>query len=408
MTRTTLGRTKTWLGIAAVAAMTAGFGAVGQATEPIRIGEINSYTALADFTQPYKKGWQMAVEEINAAGGAIGHQLEVIARDDGGKPGNAIKIAEELTTKEKVHLLAGTFFSHIGVAVTNYSKQRKKLFIATEPMSDDITWKQGHRYTFRLRPSTYLQSAMLAEVAAKLPAKRWAIVAPNYKFGQDAVAAVKKVMKAKRPDIEFVEEQWPALFKIDPGATVQALLRAKPDGIYSALFSRDLTAFVREAELRGLLTPELTVVGLLTGEPEYLDPMGEEAPKNWIVTGYPWYAIEDPTHKKFIDDYQAKYNETPRMGSLVGYVFIQAVVAMFEKAGTTDQDALIAAMEGLTFDSVVGPITFRELDHQSTMGTWVGRTAIKDGKPIMVDWHYAEGSDYFPSDEEIKALRGSN
>ena len=408
MTRTTLGRTKTWLGIAAVAAMTAGFGAVGQAAEPIRIGEINSYTALADFTQPYKKGWQMAVEEVNAAGGVIGRPLEIIARDDGGKPGNAVKIAEELTTKENVDFLAGTFFSHIGVAVTNYSKQRKKLFIATEPMSDDITWKQGHRYTFRLRPSTYLQSAMLAEVAAKLPAKRWAIVAPNYKFGQDAVAAFKKVMKAKRPDIEFVEEQWPALFKIDPGATVQALLRAKPDGIYSALFSRDLTAFVREAELRGLLTEDLTVVGLLTGEPEYLDPMGEEAPKNWIVTGYPWYAIEDPAHKKFIEDYQAKYNETPRMGSLVGYVFIQAITAMIEKAGTTDQDALIEAMEDLTFDSVIGPITFRGLDHQSTMGTWVGRTAVKDGKPMMVDWHYADGSDYFPSDDEIKALRGSN
>lgn len=408
MTRTTLGRTKTWLGIAAVAAMTASFGAVGQAAEPIRIGEINSYTALADFTQPYKKGWQMAVEEVNAAGGIIGRPLEIIARDDGGKPGNAVKIAEELTTKENVDFLAGTFFSHIGVAVTNYSKQRKKLFIATEPMSDDITWKQGHRYTFRLRPSTYLQSAMLAEVAAKLPAKRWAIVAPNYKFGQDAVAAFKKVMKAKRPDIEFVEEQWPALFKIDPGATVQALLRAKPDGIYSALFSRDLTAFVREAELRGLLTEDLTVVGLLTGEPEYLDPMGEEAPKNWIVTGYPWYAIEDPAHKKFIEDYQAKYNETPRMGSLVGYVFIQAITAMIEKAGTTDQDALIEAMEDLTFDSVIGPITFRGLDHQSTMGTWVGRTAVKDGKPIMVDWHYADGSDYFPSDDEIKALRGSN
>ena len=408
MTRTTLGRTKTWLGIAAVAAMTAGFGAVGQAAEPIRIGEINSYTALADFTQPYKKGWQMAVEEVNAAGGVIGRPLEIIARDDGGKPGNAVKIAEELTTKENVDFLAGTFFSHIGVAVTNYSKQRKKLFIATEPMSDDITWKQGHRYTFRLRPSTYLQSAMLAEVAAKLPAKRWAIVAPNYKFGQDAVAAFKKVMKAKRPDIEFVEEQWPALFKIDPGATVQALLRAKPDGIYSALFSRDLTAFVRDAELRGLLTEDLTVVGLLTGEPEYLDPMGEEAPKNWIVTGYPWYAIEDPAHKKFIEDYQAKYNETPRMGSLVGYVFIQAITAMIEKAGTTDQDALIEAMEDLTFDSVIGPITFRGLDHQSTMGTWVGRTAVKDGKPMMVDWHYADGSDYFPSDDEIKALRGSN
>ena len=69
-----------------------------QAAEPIRIGEINSYTALADFTQPYKKGWQMAVEEVNAAGGVLGRPLEVIARDDNGKPGNAVTIAEELST----------------------------------------------------------------------------------------------------------------------------------------------------------------------------------------------------------------------------------------------------------------------------------------------------------------------
>jgi len=392
----------------AVAAAVVGLtGHAAVAADPIKIGEINSYTTLADFTQPYKKGWEMAVEEINAAGGVIGRPLEVVSRDDGGKPENAVKAAEELSTKEGVDLLAGTYFSHIGVAVTNYSKQRKKLFVATEPMSDDITWAQGNDYTFRLRPSTYLQSAMLAEEAAKLPAKRWAIVAPNYKFGQDAVAAFKKVMKEKRPDVEFVEEQWPALFKIDPGATVQALKQAKPEGIYSALFSRDLTAFVREAELRGLLTDDLTVVGLLTGEPEYLDPMGAEAPKNWIVTGYPWYDITDATHKKFIDDYRAKYGETPRMGSLIGYISIYAIRAMIEKAGSVDQDKLIAAMEDLTFDSVVGPITFRGIDHQSTLGAWVGRTAIVDGKPKMVDWHYAQGAQYFPSDEDIKKMRGA-
>jgi len=81
---------------------------------------------------------------------------------------------------------------------------------------------------------------------------------------------------------------------------------------------------------------------------------------------------------------------------------------MIEAAGSTDQDKMIAAMEGLTFDSVVGPITFRANDHQSDMGTWVGRTAIKDGRPIMVDWHYAQGQAYFPSDDEIAAMRGSN
>ena len=121
----------------------------------------------------------------------------MIARDDNGKPGNAVTIAEEFSTKEGVDMLAATFFSHIGVAVTNYSKQRKKLFLATEPMSDDIVWAQGHRHTFRLRPSTYIQSAMLAEEAAKTPARRWAIEAPNYKFGQDAADRVVIIEKGR-------------------------------------------------------------------------------------------------------------------------------------------------------------------------------------------------------------------
>ena len=395
---------KTVLGVAAVAIAIASASMAG-AAEPIRIGELNSYTAEADFTRPYRNGWIMAIEEINAAGGVLGRPLEVVFRDDGAEPGKAVTVAEELTTKLNAQLLAGTYFSHVGVAVTNYAKQRKKLFVATEPMSEDITWKQGNRYTFRLRPNTYNQSAMLAEEATKAPAKRWAIVAPNFKFGQDAVAGFKKILKQKRPDVEFVEEQWPPLAKIDPGATVQALIQARPEALYCALFSQDLSAFVREGKVRGLLTDKLTVVGLLTGEPEYLDPMGAEAPQNWIVTGYPWYAIKDAKHQKFVDAYKAKFKENPFMGSLIGYVSASAIKSMIEKAGTTDQDKLIAAMEGLSFDSVVGPISFRALDHQSTMGTWVGRTAVKDGKPLMVDWHYAEGAQYFPPDSEIKALR---
>jgi branched-chain amino acid transport system substrate-binding protein len=393
------------LSIAALAAIVVASATMVAAAEPIRIGELNSYTAEADFTRPYKNGWVMAVEEINAAGGVLGRPLEVIFRDDGGEPGKAVTVAEELTTKNNVQLLAGTYFSHIGVAVTNYAKQRKKLFVATEPMSEDITWKQGNRYTFRLRPNTYNQSAMLAEEAAKVPAKRWAIVAPNFKFGQDAVAAFKKILKQKRSEVEFVEEQWPPLAKIDPGATVQALIQARPEAIYCALFSQDLSAFVREGKVRGLLTDQVTVVGLLTGEPEYLGPMGAEAPEKWIVTGYPWYAIKDAKHQRFVDNYQARYKENPAMGSLIGYISASAIKSMIEKAGTTSQDKLIQAMEGLTFDSVVGPISFRALDHQSTMGAWVGRTAVKDGKPLMVDWHYAEGAQYFPPDSEIRALR---
>ena len=375
-----------------------------RAADPILVGEINSYSRLPAFTHPYRNGWQLAVEEINAAGGVLGRELKVISRDDAGKPGDAVKIAEELVSKDGVALLAGTFFSHIGLAVTDFAKQRKVLFVAAEPLSDAITWQKGNRYTFRLRPSTYIQANMLAEQAAKLPAKRWATIAPNYKYGQDAVASFKELLKAKRPDVEFVVEQWPALFKIDAGAEAQALLNANPEAIYNVTFGSDLAKFVREGALRGLFK-DREVVSLLTGEPEYLAPLKGEAPDGWIVTGYPWYAIQTPEHRTFVEAYQAKFNDTPRLGSVVGYATFKSIAAIIAKAGSTDTDAMIAAAEGLTVDSPLGPFSFRAIDHQSTMGAYVGRTKLEAGEGIMVDWHYANGADYMPSDEEIKRMR---
>ena len=375
-----------------------------RAAEPIKIGEINSYTRLPAFTQPYRNGWELAVEEINAGGGVLGRPLEVIARDDDGKPGDAVRIAEELVSKEKVALLAGTFLSNIGLAVADFAKQRKVFFLAAEPLSDAVTWQQGNRYTFRLRPNTYTQANMLAAEAAKLPAKRWATIAPNYKYGQDAVATFKALLQARRPDVEFVAEQWPALFKIDAGAEVQALSNANPDAIYNVTFGGDLAKFVREGKLRGLFENR-EVVGLLTGEPEYLDPLGDETPTGWIVTGYPWYAINTPEHEAFVESYQAKFNDYPRLGSIVGYNTFLALAAIIEKAGSTDTEALIKAAEGIEVDSPTGTFNFRAIDHQSTMGAYVGRTAVQDGQGVMIDWFYADGADYLPSDDEVRKMR---
>ena len=147
------------------------------AQETIKIGEINSYKAQPAFLEPYKKGWELAVEEVNAAGGVLGRKLQVISRDDNGSPGDAVRVAEELVSREGVALIAGTFLSNTGLAVTDFAKQKKVFFLAAEPLTDKITWQNGNRYTFRLRPSTYMQAAMLVADAAKLPATRWAMSA---------------------------------------------------------------------------------------------------------------------------------------------------------------------------------------------------------------------------------------
>ena len=374
------------------------------AEDTIKIGEVQTYSKIESFTHPYRNGWQLALEEINNAGGVMGKKLEVISRDDAGEPGTAVKVAEELVLKDKVVLIMGSFLSNVGLAMTDFAKRNKVLYIAAEPLSDALVWAKGNRYTFRLRPSTYMQAAMLAEKASKFPAKRWATIAPNYAYGKDAVASFKKVMKEKKPDVEFVAEQWPALYKINAGAEIQALIAAKPEAVYNVTFASDVAKFVREGKLRGFFD-NVKVVSLLTGEPEYLDPLKDEAPVGWLVTGYPWYDIKTPAHVKFVKAYQEKFNDYPRTGSIVGYNTMYSVYYLLKKADTTDTEKMVDAMEGLTFDSIVGPITYRKIDHQSTMGAYVGYTALKDGKGIMVDWQYEDGKDYLPSDAEVMKMR---
>src|SRR5215468_9724486 len=338
--------------LATAGAVCFGTGAFAQNT--VKIGELNSYKSQPAFLESYKKGWELAIEEINAKGGLIGKKVEVVSRDDGANPGDAVRVAEELVTREGVNLITGTFLSHIGLAVTEFAGKKKVFFLAAEPLTDKITWQNGNRYTFRLRASTYMQVAMLMPDAIAAKKKRWALVYPNFEYGQSAVAAFKDLLKKAQPDVEFVTEQAPPLGKVDAGAVVQAIDDAKPDAIFNVLFGGDLAKLVREGTTRGTFKNRV-VVSLLSGEPEYLDPLKDEAPVGWIVTGYPWNAVNTPAHLAFVEAYKKKYNDYPRLGSIVGYVTMKSLAAGIAKAKSTGTEKLDEAFKDLKVDSPFGP-----------------------------------------------------
>ena len=372
--------------------------------KPIKIGEINSYSSIPQFTGPYRQGWQLAVEEVNAAGGLLGRKVEVISRDDAGKPEEAIRHAIELISSEQVDVLAGGYLSNVGLALADQALKNKRVYMASEPLTDALVWDKGNRYTFRLRPSTAMQAAMLVEEAAKMPAKRWATIAPNYEYGQSAVATFREQLKAKRPDVEFVGEQWPVLGKLDAGSTLQAITQTKPDAIFNVTFGADLAKLVREGNQRNVF-PKTPVVSLLSGEPEYLDVLKDETPNGWIVTGYPWDQIDSREHASFAANYYKKYNENPKMGSVVGYATMQAIFAAIHKAKSVDNEKLVTALRGLKFSTPFGPTEFRAIDQQSTMGAYVGKLDLRGGKGTMVQWRYADGRDYQPTDAYVKGRR---
>src|SRR5918911_1108871 len=312
--------------LASATAFAAGFVATAPAQDAIRVGELNSYKSQPAFLEPYRRGWQLAVEEINSAGGVLGKKFEVVSRDDGSNPGDAVRVADELATREGTNIIAGTFLSHVGLAVTEFAGKKQVFFLAAEPLTDKITWQNGNKYTFRLRSSTYMQVAMLVPEAVAAKKKRWALVYPNFEYGQSSAENFKTLMKKAQPDVEFVTEQAPPLGKVDAGAVVQAIDDAKPDAIFNVLFGPDLAKLVREGNTRGVFKDRF-VVSLLSGEPEYLDPLKEDTPVGWVVTGYPWDAIDTPEHKAFVAAYQKRWNDYPRLGSIVGYTTIHSLVA---------------------------------------------------------------------------------
>ncbi len=373
----------------------------------IKVGEINSYSALPAFLDPYRKGMELALKEVNDAGGIKGKKLVIISKDDGGKPADALTAANELVSRDGVVMIAGGFLSNVGLALADFAKQKQVMYLAAEPLTDALVWSKGNDYTFRLRTSNYMQAAMLAEEAAKLPAKRWATIAPNYEIGQSFVAVFKELLKKRKPDVEFVAEQWPPLNKIDAGPVLQAIDAANPEAILNATFAGDLVKLVREGNTRGIFKNRV-VVSYLTGEPEYLDPLKTETPEGWIVTGYPWYGIKTAEHQAFLDAYQQLHKDYPRLGSIVGYSTVKSIAAALKATDDYSTAGLVKAMKNLKVSTPFGDVVYRAADHQSTMGAYIGTTSQKDGQGIMVNFQFKPGADYLPSEAEAAKLRPAN
>lgn len=397
-----------WMALVAAMAALAGIPGQGWSGErPLRIGEINSYSGIAaGFTLPYRQAVEMALDEVNAAGGLLGRKVEVRFRDDKGSPAEAIRHAQELVAGEKVDLLAGTFLSHVGLAVADFARQQRVAFVAAEPLTEALTWSKGNRYTFRVRPNTHSQGRILAERAAKLPHKTWAVIGPNYEYGRRAWETFWERLRELRPDVTLVGEHWPALSKIEPAGYVTALHAQRPDAIYVSLFGSDWIAFAREAGRRGLFQRSGSV-GILLGEPEYMDPLKLEAPEGMLVTGYPWYDIRTPAHTAFVATFRRRTGQPPVNGSLVGYITFLSIFEALRQARSPDTERLIAALGGLRVETPIGPIAFRPFDGQSTMGVWVGTTRHDRarGVGVMTDWEYVPGEQVLPSEAEVRKLR---
>ena len=328
----------------------------------IKIGEINSYKAQPAFLEPYKKGMELA-RRGDQRGRRRQRQASssCITRDDNGNPGDAVRVAEELVSREKVDVLdRRASCRNIGLALADFAKQKKVFFLAAEPLTDKIVWQNGNRYTFRLRPSTYMQAAMLVPEAAKLKKKRWAIVYPNYEYGQSAAATFKAAAEG-RAARRRVRRRAGA-------AARQDRRRQRGAGAGRRQARRDLQRAVRRrpGQVRARGQHPRPVRGPRGGQPADRRARvprpaeGRDARTAGSSPATPGTAIQTPEHKAFLDAYQTKFNDYPRLGSVVGYTHDQVDRRRHRRRPRAPRPrSWSPRFKGLQVDTPFGKITYR-------------------------------------------------
>ncbi|OZI32370.1 hypothetical protein CAL29_20155 [Bordetella genomosp. 10] len=370
----------------------------------LRIGEINTYRKQPDFALPYRRGWELALAQINADGGLLGQKVEVLSRDDQGVVDDAVKAAQALVDQDKVSALFGGYSSEVGLGLAHYAVENKVFYLAVAPLTQRLTWQEGNRYTWRLRPAAWMQAAAVAPKALGQRKPRWALVYRDDESDRATADAFKSLMKTFQPKVEFVYDTPQPKDKFDAEAVATAVAQAKPDAIFNMLTGDALRLFVGAGNAQQLFE-QRPVVSLFTGDPENLQALGDLAPADWIVTGYPRDAIDTPVNRDFVKAYTDKYGSPPQTASVLGYTALMSLAAGIKRAGSADADKLTAAFAKLHVATPFGDIEYRAIDHQSTLGTWLGYTSRVDGVNGMDRYVYLAGARLQPPDENIRRLR---
>ncbi len=364
------------------------------AEDTIKIGfpiPLSGPTAV--YGEPILKGAELAVADINAAGGVLGRKLELLSRDSKANPAEAVRLARELIVKNGVEFLAGTLTSAEAPAVSTIAKENKIVFVAPSAKTASLTDPEHiHPYIFRAASNTTIEGQAGAIIMSKwTDVKTVATIAPDYAYGHDAIAAFVAKLKELRPDITIVDQQWPKLGESNFSPFITAQMSKHPDAVYCDEFAGDFVSFVKQATPLGYFTAihHRMAAGGEVGSVDETTALGSAFPYGiWGNTYDPviWVGATPPPDavafdKKVEKELGTKYGSS---WAIQGYVTIAAIAQGIKKAGTTDEAKVAAAMAGMTYQTPLGPRTFNATNHDADAGEYWGQIVKSPNYPIAV------------------------
>ncbi|OGP50133.1 MAG: hypothetical protein A2Y79_07430 [Deltaproteobacteria bacterium RBG_13_43_22] len=352
-----------------------------------------------------KNALELGIEEINSSGGLLGRKVELIIRDSQLKPELGAALARDLIRKDKVDFLIGPTSPSVALAVSQVCKEKKKLIYFHAANNERITTEQGHRYLFQVIPNTYMEGQAVADFLSKKAYRKIAIIGPDIEYGQSQAAAFKKRLSELSPSAQVVKELWSKLGEQDYGPYITALNSSRPEVIYAILWSGDLAGFIRQGRTMGLF-PGVRLIGLF--DYDLFKGLGEDMmPKLYGFDRAPFYALDNPQMKAFVEKYRTRTGEYPSAWAVTVYDGLTALRRAVEKAKSIETEKVINALEGLQWHSLRGPLFIRPYDHMANCGVYFGIThkEAKYSFYIMKETTYIPGQEVWHSVEEIKAMR---
>jgi branched-chain amino acid transport system substrate-binding protein len=363
-------------------------GAVLAQQPPIKIGAINVLSgSFAAYGKSGRQGAQLAIDEINAQGGLLGRKLELIQVDGQAKPDVGVQEARRLILNEKVNFLIGVDSSSVALAVAPLTNEYKIPFVAMHAATPALT-EQCNPYVFRTSNNARMDAFAAADLAAKLPYKRWANIGPDYEFGHSSWNDFIARLKEKRPDVEVVGEQWPKGGESNYTPYITALIQQRPEGVFSVLWAGDLVTFVRQANAFGFFKQIKVFEDPVGAALESIGPMGKDAPIGELFSTRYWFLqSQSPVNKKFVEAYHHQFGEWPSYNAEEHYAGVQMLAAAVRKAKSLDAEAIKKAFEadgGMTYEAPEGKKWMRPADHQVFEALVWGYTTPSKDYPFVV------------------------
>lgn len=360
-------------GLAAAEALGPAQRARAQAKGPIKLGFISSLSgAQAPLGQPMLAGAQIAVDQINKAGGVNGRTLELVIRDDLAKPADGAVAARELAA-QGINMQFGIVSSAVALAISAILRQEKAILITCAAHSDKLTKENFTRNYFRVTDNPYMRGRAMTKMLAERYPKvtGWSGLIPDHEYGRTTWVCFKeglnefypKVTGAKPSIVEAIKTQYGAA---DYRNNIVTAMSQPSEGYFVSVYGGDAVTLFQQAAPYGFFK-KAKVVADSANEFIVAKAMKQNFPEMWV--GAHWYAgaFENvPMSRELYKEYVTRTGDHYPTGFVAeAHAAVRAYAEAIKRSGSTETDAIVSAMEGLTWDTACGPRTFRKEDHQA-------------------------------------------